>query len=297
MKCKYIVLLLLLTTVFTFVGCDKEDYTGASTLVPVSGVTGSLSWDTTPPASMVEEDVVYTFTVTLDKPQVVDVAIDISAVGGTAIEDEDFKIDHSITIPAYYTTASGKFTIFADKHAEETETVSIRIGSERTANATFEPQTVTVELENLVSPDLELSLGWDGTVITSVSGAEAHLCSDVDLDFFLADADGNFVAVAATASCPETLILSGLADGEYTLLADLWANGVHPADTTLVVPFPITLDYCQVGKTAGTLKQQVATFDSDDCDYYTEDPEGLCEPTTRAIGTVTVTNGDYSISL
>src|SRR5690606_40923781 len=48
---------------------------------------------------------------------------------------------------------------------------------------------------------------------------------DADIDFALADAGGNILGyIAATAGCPEVGGFSGLPDGNYFILAEVWDN-------------------------------------------------------------------------
>jgi len=70
-----------------------------------------------------------TFTVSIDQAGEVDVTIDYTVDGGSALEDTDFSAaDGSVTIPAGDTTASIDVTIFGDTDVEQNETFDINLG-------------------------------------------------------------------------------------------------------------------------------------------------------------------------
>ncbi len=137
-----------------FVACDNEDATGYSTVNIVSGVTGTVNVPFAPNLEVVESDEgVYSYTVTLSKPQVVPVMINIIQVGGTALAktddiDGDFDFDKTIIIPAFATSGSGTFTIFYDADEEVQENFTLRISDNRTANASVPSKDITVKINN-----------------------------------------------------------------------------------------------------------------------------------------------------
>jgi hypothetical protein len=153
-KIKNIVFFISITCSTLFVSCDKEDGTGYSTLNVVDGVTGVVN---TPFSTNLEtteiDEGVYSYTVTLSKPQVVPIVINVSQVGGTAIaktddEDGDFDFDKTITIPALSTSGTGTFSIFYDTEEEAQESFTLRVGDIKTANATITSKDITVKINN-----------------------------------------------------------------------------------------------------------------------------------------------------
>ena len=153
---------LLIISALFIASCEKDDYTGYSTLTAVENVNVSLTWDAeAPPATLVEGDQSFPFTLTLDKKQVVDVHLHVIQAGGDADHD-DFSVTEELIIPAYTTSASGVLTINRDKVIEGDETLVVQIGDERTANATLAPQTITINIGNYIYPTLNLTFEWEG---------------------------------------------------------------------------------------------------------------------------------------
>ena len=284
MKFKYI-FLLLIAPLFTFVGCDKEDYTGGSTLIP-SSPSATMSHDI--PASMVEDNVVFPVTITLSEAQIVDILIGISVLdGGTATEGADFITDHELNIPAFSTSGTFDVEIGRDVEIEGTETFSIQVGDSRTANVDFSPQTITVELQNYVSPDLDITYDWEGSAV--VDDTVRVFCEHVDLDVYVFDVDGNDLGIydAATGDCPEHMTFSGMDDGDYYLWANLWYNDIHPSDGS-TISFPITATFVQGGLFSESIIQ-ADPINSDDLDYY--DGGAVFKPIAR----VSVSGTSYTI--
>lgn len=273
--------------IISFTSCEKDDATGAST-ISVKDVNVSVDTSSFPTATIEETDAEYTIGITLDQAQVVDVHVKVLNIGGTASEGSDFDFDGEIIIPAYSTSGSGTVTVYNDIFAEETESFTLQIGDTQTANANLTPQTVTIEMTNFTSPNLELVFDWSGT--TMVGFDERSFCSGVDLDVFGENADGESIGFAATAACPEVLTLSDLPDGVYTFSANLWYNDIRPQDTPMV-EFPITTTYYQPGVVNPTdVMQQSGIINSESPDYY-DDGAGAYE----AFLQVTVSNGAYTV--
>ena len=284
---KYYFLSLLVLCV-AIVSCQKDDYTGYSTL-EASDAKGTLSWTAAaPPASMVEQDTSFNFTITLDKPQVADIHIVISQIGGNATADSDFTLTDEIIIPAYQTTGSGTFKVIADEDIETNETVTFRIGDVSLSNLDFAPQTFTVELQNYVKSNLDLTFDWSGTA--TYDGASVELCDEVDIDILVFDVDNNDLGIygAATGACPEHLTLDGLADGDYYLWANLYASTVAPTDGT-VVSMPITVTATQPG-----LFENVVYNQTPSSVITSQDPTD--GSTLKPVAKVTVSGTNYTIT-
>lgn len=265
---------LLIISALFIASCEKEDYTGYSTLTAVENVNVSLTWDEAPPATLVEGGQSFPFTLTLDKKQVVDVHVHVIQSGGDADHD-DYSVTEELVIPAYATSASGVLTINKDKVIESTETLIIQIGDVRTANANFTPQTITIGIENYIYPSLNLTFEWDGNVVRTdtvfqVPGpAIIHtdtvtFCNNIDLDFYVWDADsldlGIYDAATPTA-CPETLELDGWEDGDYYIAANLYKSSL--TNPLGVAHFPVTTTVEQYGKSKYVFTQGESSFTSD----------------------------------
>ncbi|PCH50520.1 MAG: hypothetical protein COC22_05800 [Flavobacteriaceae bacterium] len=235
--------LLALTIGLFIVSCGQEDYTGTSTFVPTAptlSVTTSVS-----SASLTEDNSVYTFTATLSEPQLVDVKLFVSQVGGDATLGDDYTIDGSLTISAGSTSATGKIKILSDNLVEDTETVSIQIGDNLTSNAALTPATMDFTILNYTEGDLVIDMSWAmGSKTTDNSGSVIDPTVFADLRLLLTDAPNNTAILdAADGSSFETYVLSGtVPDGEYYLIADFYA-----VDETINRDLNLNLTFNQAG--------------------------------------------------
>ena len=277
----------------TIASCNKEDYTGYSTLT-ATDAKGTLSWSVPPPTALIETDTTFNFTVTLDKPQIADIHIPISQVGGNATLDSDFSVSGEIIIPAYATSGTGEFKVFRDAEIEGTETVTIQIGDNSVANFEFETQTRTIEIGNYVAPYLDLVFDWSG-LVTVDTIENVSLCSAVDIDVYVFDVDENDLGIygAATGACPEHLVLDGMDDGDYYLWANLYVNDARPTDGS-VIGFPVTVYATQPGLFENTVYNQseANALNSSDPDYATDGAN-----TFKPIVKITVSGSNYTITV
>lgn len=137
-----------------FIGCDKEESTtGKSNLEVATGVTATISLASPLASSQTVREAdgdVFTYTITLDKTQPVDIHISISQVDGSA-DDHDFEFDSELVIPAYSTTATGTVTILNDDEEEDEEFATLRIGGPNTSNASLTSSTITFVITDCYS--------------------------------------------------------------------------------------------------------------------------------------------------
>ena len=205
-----------------FVGCEIEDYTGDSVLNPGSA---SLSITTTASStSLIEDDSVYEFTATLSQPMPVDIKLFAMQVDGDATEGSDFEMDGDFTIPAGSTTATGTIKILIDDLVEETETVKIQIGDNRTANTDVDPTFMEFTILNYEDGDLVIDMDWSIPYTTDNSGEEISAEAFADLRLLLTDVPYSNELDSADGAGFETYVLSGAApDGEYYIVADIFA--------------------------------------------------------------------------
>ncbi|MGB1204565.1 MAG: hypothetical protein ACPG5B_02895 [Chitinophagales bacterium] len=276
---------LLLFVILTFVSCDKDEHTDFSTL-DASTVTATL--DANLPSTILEQDSTFVITISLDKPQVVDMKFYMSLLEGTATEGEDFDYDHEIVIPAYATSGSSEIKIYNDLTIEESETFTVVFGDTSTPNVNFVQAEHTITLENYVNPNLEMYFEWDAVLATD--SGEVHFCDYVDLDVYVFDTDGNDLGIydAATGACPEAMLFSGMADGDYILMTNLWSSGVIPDDPAVVVEFPITGTFIQGGLFEMHMTQSsensFSSADGDSSDDF------------RPLANLSISNGTYTIT-
>ncbi|WNM20131.1 hypothetical protein [Flavobacterium capsici] len=158
-----------------FTNCDKDDATGYSNLEVAEDVVGTITFDGTLAATQTVKEGfedTYSYTITLDKPQVVDIHVSVKVVDGTATEDEDFSFDHEVIIPAYSTTGTGTISILNDTEEEGDETVTLQISNVNTSNASIESKTVTFTIEDCYS-DLAGTCTFSTTNVSAPTGESA----------------------------------------------------------------------------------------------------------------------------
>ncbi|NJM80239.1 MAG: hypothetical protein HC854_12625 [Flavobacterium sp.] len=232
--------------------CNTDDNTNNGTR-EASDAKASVvvNFSQTTPYNEGDEDVL-SYTITLDKPQIADIYADVSFVSGTATEGEDFNFDHVVVIPANQISATGTISILKDIEFETTETLTLKIGSNRFVNAAFTPVQLTVNIGNFQENNLTIDLSWDGT-FTGASGP-TDFC-DVDMDLELLNSAGDYVETSYS-DCPEQIIISStLPDDTYTLVVSLWTNNGE----TAVLDIPANLDIYKVGSQT-TYSGDLSTF-------------------------------------
>jgi hypothetical protein len=238
----FILSTLMLTTLF--VGCNEDDTTGQSNLEVATGVKISVTTDFASPVSIIEGDNKYNFTVTLDKPQSVDVVVKINQVGGTASAD-DYAVDKSITIPAYKLSATAELTILSDDLKEDLETLTFQIGDITTSNAALAPVTVSFNIQNYTEGSLVSSLSWKtSTDLKDIDGVSISGTDAANLKLLITKLDYNATPAlntidASTDKFESFEMLASYADGTYLVVAeavsfkDLGAQGDFDLDVTV----------------------------------------------------------------
>ena len=87
------------------------------------------------------------------------------------------------------------------------------------------------------------------------------LSSDFDFDLILYDDEFVYMGyVAGTSSCPETAGLSGLPDGTYYLVSDLWDNPLSGLGFTDTIPLSLSWSQDYFPATAGTITSDAYTL-------------------------------------
>ncbi|WP_417867017.1 hypothetical protein [Xanthomarina gelatinilytica] len=256
---------LLSLTGLLFVGCSEDDYTGLSQIdyskrtVTLTSSSNNVTFDET----LIDPDDASTYSVTvtanISEAAPVNIVIPLVQTGGTG-DSGDFSAG-TITIPAGFTSASTTVEILQDCESGVEGNETLEIGAANNiANANVNPFTLNITIENdWVNDVIEFEFDWSGE-LTYTAGVPAEVTidfCDADIDFALADNGGNVLGyIAATASCPEAGGFSGLPDGTYFILAEVYDNpfsGLGLTDT-----MPITTTYSQCGfDTAGSFVNSV----------------------------------------
>lgn len=239
MKNIYLKITLVLSLFVFMTSCDDDEFTGDSTLNASSpSLAVSLSFENN--VTLVETDASYSFTVTLSEPQIVNVSVNLSQIGGDATQGEDFDFPHNIVIPKGQLSASGDIVIMKDDIIEDTETAIIQIATGSEANvSSISSKTITFNIQNLEEGDLIVGLSWDSTnLVTDNSGNEIDAYDLADLRLLLTDSPYTTILDGADGAGAETYVLSADSpDGEYFIVADFYAAMDIPADLDLTISF------------------------------------------------------------
>jgi len=264
------------------VSCDNndDDATNYSSVTvndaigTVTAVTPSLVFGTAMTVNEGDEGV-YTYKVTIDKPQPVDLRIRPLQIAGTAVLDSDYEFEE-VVIPAYSTSGTGTISILSDGIVETTKTLTLQIGTDLDANVKVTSKTIIFNIENFVSDVLDLSFNFDrnvGATSSTLCGITSALSGDkYDIDFLVYDDTFTDLGIidAQTGACTEKLSmdLADFPDGLYHITAFLYTN----ADLDLAVigfpvigvpefNIPITVDYLRAGAiNMGTYTQEAANY-------------------------------------
>ena len=243
---KYICLSLSFGLLFT--SCDdNENYTGDSVLqytvtpVTVSSTQASYTFN----EADIDEDDSSTYTVKLSasitEAQPIDAYISFSQTEGTA-DANDYSVS-SIKIPAGATSGSTEVVVNYTGDIEGSESFTLMAKTDGNFELTS-PYSVTITIEDKINDVLELSTTWSGeTTMNMTSGTTLDFC-DIDIDVLLYTDTGVFVQyLGATGACTETGSISGLADGDYYIVLDVYENPL--ADFGLTDALPVTITYNQ----------------------------------------------------
>ena len=249
MKKQTIYFLATIFSIILFSSCDSNDTPDipAVPFSPVSITLTSSDNNVTVDESAISGSEIFTITATIDEPQEVDFAIILEPIGGTATYGVDYSFDESILISAGETSATGEISILQSGDIEVDETLAVG----------FKTADVNADLSNFsflatitndhINDVLDLTMDWAGSYTYNLGGGAVDVtidyCSaDFDLKLYTAaGADAGYVL--GSADCPEEGQLSGLADGNYFLVVDLYSNPFSGLNTAQ--PLPITLNISQ----------------------------------------------------
>jgi hypothetical protein len=290
----------------TFVSCSKDDATGQSQLEVATGVIATVNLNAPLAATQTlneADDVSYSFTVTLNKPQSKDIHFKVSQIAGTA-DSDDYKADAEVVIPAYATSATSTIHITNDCVAESTETFTLQVGDITTSNATLTPVTMSFTINNKLEDTLELTFNFSKAF--NLYGTATSLCAiQYDMDFYVLDSSFGDTGVydAAASGCPESLVLDPtvLPDGTYYIFYDIWDTGNIDGGTNTNTdginnafhdPFtiPISVDYFKCGGMDGTFKQESVFAPT------TTRAKGYQNPNGNFVIQIDIANGIYTLS-
>lgn len=248
---------------FLMTSCNEDDAKGDSVLETAYNVSGTIVTDFDSSAALTVNEAdneTFTYTVTIDRPQAVDIHVKVSKVSGSATVGDDIEFDEDIVIPANSLTATGSITILDDLTPESLEDITLQIGDVTTSNAVVPAKNVTFNIVNNLSDSLDLTFNFNKSF--SIAGTAYSIYGiQYDMDFYIFDASGNDTGIydAATANMPEhvTITNGDLPDGVYTVYYDIYDDGGISGVYHDPFDIPITVDYIRGGGiAAGTFAQE-----------------------------------------
>src|SRR5690606_30959888 len=184
----------------------------------------------------------YTITASIAEPQELDYAILLEQTAGEATAGEDFDFDHSIIISAGETSATAEIVIFPTGDPESDESFTLTATSADN-NINITPFNFSATITgDYINDVLDFTLSWDGSY--EQNGIAIDSFCPIDLDLILYDTAGNQLGyIAGTSDCPEVGSISGLPDGSYWLVIDLYENPFE--NNNISEPLPVKLTYSQ----------------------------------------------------
>ncbi|MCB0388814.1 MAG: hypothetical protein KDD23_09185 [Winogradskyella sp.] len=267
-KLKSIFLLALSAGVLA-TSCSEDDHTGAS-MINYTSPTVTLSTASTNVVvdeSMIDPDLGYVIEVTasIPEPVFVDLHIPLVQTGGTA-DSSDFTAG-TIVITSGHTSASANVTIWreCESGVEGDETLEISF-ADNIANAKMSPFSMDISIENdWVNDVIEITFDWSGE-LTYDSGLPSEntidFCS-IDIDYIITDDLGNALGyIAGTGDCPEIAEVSGLADGTYFIIAELYDQPFSAPEydgPLTTIPQTVTWMQCGFPATIGEFSNDLLT--------------------------------------
>lgn len=283
---KYICLTLSLGVFLT--SCeDSENYTGDSVL-KFTDVEVTLT--TTQPSfaineSLIDEDVESTYTIVISasipKAQAVDAIITFVQTSGVA-NANDYSVG-KLKIAAGQTSGSANVEVYKTGDVEGVEDFNLEAVI-ADGNFKINGFNLPVTIENdYINGDLEFSTTWkkDFTFDFGYGTATVDAC-DMDFDVLVYSTTGVYMGnLGATGACTETGTLSGLPDGDYYIVVDLYKNDLTAyGDTTTV---PVTVSYNQEYFGKGEFTSTAFNL-------------GSAEGTQEAVAIVTVSGYNYTVT-
>ncbi|MBP1839009.1 hypothetical protein [Formosa algae] len=283
MKNIYKTFCLLALSGIVFTSCeDGDDHTGESLIeyTNVGATVSSASQSYTVSESDIHTSGDYTipYTVTLNEAVTATTIIDLIQTGGEA-DSEDYETS-SITVSPGNTTGTGYITVFSNAYVEGTETLELTAKSRANLNINDYSIDITID-DDYINDQLDFQLTWEGSFTGSV-GTGADLVLDfcaMDFDILIYDETLTDVGFynAATGSCPESATLSGLPDGFYYVVVDLYDNPLYVYEGGIDVPITFSWSQDYFDSVTGSITLNA---------YNTDSTSG-----TYAIATITIEDG------
>lgn len=245
-------LLLSFATLALIMGCNEDD---DNAVQPVSYSPVTVTVSSTENNVTVMENAIaggmasYTITASISEPSELHYIVNLEQTGGTAERGQDFDFDDQIIISPGLTSGSATINVYASgdiETSDDTFTVSASSGDSYSSLASPFSFSGTIT-DDYINDVLSMTIDWSGD-FTYTAGVPAEVTidfCDMDLDLLVYDSSFTDTGIydAATGSCPEHIDLSGLADGTYYLVLNVYDNPF--ADLGAGAAIPVTITYAQ----------------------------------------------------
>lgn len=279
-----------------FSSCSEDDLTNKSQISSYSPATITMSSNVPSVVnfseSAIDEDDTSTNTVTitatLAETQPVTAIIDLVKDSGNT-DTSDFTLG-TITIPAGSLSGSANITILKTGNVEGDENFVVKAVSRGNFNLTDFQQTINI-VDDYINDVLNLEFSWSGNITKTQNDAEItmDLCK-LDFDFLLFDAGFNNLGyLAGTGDCPETAAISGLPDGTYYIVSDLYNNPYSDLGFTDTVTITTSVNQEFFPETSTTLDLTAYTLDNKGSDQGNSS-------SLQGVAILTVKGYSYTIS-
>lgn len=284
------------------VACD----TASQDVEPVISPDGYPTATIAPVATSVAEGNQLIINITTDKMIDRSLTFTFKQTGGTANAD-DYTVEPAVIAP-YTKSTQMVINTNVDFDFAASETIVGEIGVYSIAEkyllnpATVNPTKLTITINNTVSPELNVTFSWNADVV--IDGDTYDAADNIDFDFIVCPEAGFDISDpwateigiydAATGSSPEHMTLSGLANGTYLLVADLYYNDfVGYSDGS--VKIPIVASFTRQG--TSVIDQEVginpADMMADNTPGFDNDPSGAYNV---VVAKVTVAGDKYTVT-
>ena len=247
---KHILYIFLIS--LTFTSCDDSEDSSVA-IKSYSPITIDISISENNvivnESAIIGEAVAFEVTATLPEVQALDYVINFEQNGGTS--DSDDFTTNNIIIRAGELSGKSDIEILKTGDIEGDEDLSIKaVTFEETAKLSGEIEFKATITDDYITDVLDLSTDWTGGEFSFTSNSIAvtlDFC-EIDIDVRLFTSAGAFVGyLGATGACTEVGSLSGLPDGDYFIVLDLYDNPHVTFGATATVPVTVTYNQDYIG--------------------------------------------------
>lgn len=284
------------------VACD----TASQDVEPVISPDGYPTATIAPVATSVSEGNQLIINITTDKMIDRSLTFTFKQTGGTANGD-DYTVEPAVIAP-YTKSTQMVINTNIDFDFAASETIVGEIGVYSIAEkyllnpATVNPTKLTITINNTVSPELNVTFSWNADVV--IDGDTYDAADYIDYDFIVCPEAGfdindpwnTEIGIydAATGSSPEHMTLSGLDNGTYLLVADLYYNDfVGYSDGSVKIPIVATFTRQGTSVIDEEVGINPAQMMADNTPGFDNDPSGAFYV---VVAKVTVAGDKYTVT-